>query len=131
LSNTIPWFAAEEIYANKFNALNGSLALNVRAAPFGRMPKDPKVNAERKRQTRKDEVIQNAVEGKFGQGTDWFGVNLLMAKLAVTSETVVALIVMAMNLQKQLAVHFLRFFMGIESLLMAINWRYCLLMQKI
>lgn len=37
--------------------------------------------------------IRNAVEGKFGQGKRRFGMNRIMAKLAGTSETVVALIV--------------------------------------
>jgi hypothetical protein len=54
-----------------------------------------------------------------------------MAKLAATSETVVALIVMVMNLQNLLGVHFLRFFRGIVPLLMAINGRHSLLMPKI
>ena len=32
LSNAVPWFAAEEIYANNFTAANGSPALSVRSA---------------------------------------------------------------------------------------------------
>ena len=32
LANTVPWFAAEEIYANNFTAANGSPALSVRLA---------------------------------------------------------------------------------------------------
>jgi len=32
LSDVIPWFAAEEIYANNFTAANGSPALSVRLA---------------------------------------------------------------------------------------------------
>jgi hypothetical protein len=57
--------------------------------------------------------------------------NRIMAKLAATSETVVALIVMVMNLQKLLGVHFLRYFRGIMSFLMAINGRYSLLKPKL
>ena len=32
ISNAIPWFAAEEIYANNFTASNGSPALSARSA---------------------------------------------------------------------------------------------------
>jgi len=82
--------------------------IRMSGTPLGRPPKDAEVNAERKRQIRKDEGIRNAVEGKFGQAKRRFGMNRIMAKLSGTSETVVALIVMVMNLQQLLSVHFLR-----------------------
>jgi len=122
----------DKIYRNKANRQWCKVhGIRISGVPLGRPPKDPEVNAERKRQTRKDEGIRNAVEGKFGQGKRRFGMNRIMAKLAATSETVVALIVMVMNLQKLLGVHFLRCFRGIMSLLMAINGRYSLLRPKL
>ena len=54
-----------------------------------------------------------------------------MAKLAGTSETVVALIIMVMNLQQLLTVHFLRFIERILSLLMVIKGLYGLVRPKI
>jgi len=54
-----------------------------------------------------------------------------MAKLAGTSETVVALIIMVMNLQQLLTVHFLRFIERILSLLMVIKGLYGLERPKI
>ena len=122
----------DKIYRNRANLqwCKGH-GIRLSGVPLGRPPKDPEVNAERKRQTRKDEGIRNAVEGKFGQGKRRLGMNRIMAKLAATSETVVALIVMIMNLQKLLGVHFLRCFRGIMSLLMAINGRHSLLRPKL
>ena len=122
----------DKIYRNRANLqwCKGH-GIRLSGVPLGRPPKDPEVNAERKRQTRKDEGIRNAVEGKFCQGKRWFGMNRIMAKLAATSETVVVLIVMVMNLQKLLGVHFLRCFRGIVLLLMAINGRHSLLRPKL
>jgi len=122
----------DKIYRNRANLqwCKGH-GIRISGAALGRPPKDPEVNAERKRQTRKDEGIRNAVEGKFGQGKRRFGMNRIMAKLAATSETVVALIVMVMNLQKLLGVHFLRCFKGTMSFLMAINERHSLLRPKL
>lgn len=122
----------DKIYRNRANLqwCKGH-GIRISGVLLGRPPKDPEVNAERKRQTRKDEGIRNAVEGKFGQGKRRFGMNRIMAKLAATSETVVALIVMVMNLQKLLGVHFLRCFRGIMSFLRAINGRHSLLRQKL
>jgi len=91
----------DKIYRTRANRL-WCVAQGIRmsGAPVGRPPKDPEVNADRKRQMRKDEGIRNAVEGKFGQAKRRCGLNRIMAKLVGTSETVVALIIMVMNLQK-------------------------------
>ena len=122
----------DKIYRTRANRL-WCVAQGIRmsGAPLGRPPKDPEVNAERKRQIRKDEGIRNAVEGKFGQGKRRFGMNRIMAKLAGTSETVVALIILVMNLQKLLTVHFLRFIARMLSLLMLIKGLYGLVRTKI
>lgn len=105
--------------------------IRISGVPLGRPPKDPEMNAERKRQTRKDEGIRNAVEGKFGQAKRKFGMNRIMAKLPGTSETVVMLIILVMNLQKLMGVHFLRYSELFLSLLMAKNGLYSLLRPKI
>ena len=121
----------DKIYRNRANRQWCKVhGIRMSGVPLGRPPKDPEVNAERKRQTRKDEGIRNAVEGKFGQGKRRFGMNRIMAKLAGTSETVVALIVMVMNLQKLLGVHFLRLFGCVWSFMMAKKALYSLLRPK-
>jgi hypothetical protein len=51
-----------------------------------------------KKQALEDERIRNAIEGKFGQGKRRFGLNRSMAKLDNTSETVIAITFLVMNL---------------------------------
>jgi len=55
-----------------------------------------------------DSGIRNQVEGKFGIGKIAYGLDRVMAKLKVTSETSICLAFLAMNLVKSLCV-FLRF----------------------
>lgn len=45
---------------------------------------------------------RNAVEGKFGEGKRTYGLGLTRARLRQTSETVIALQFLVMNLQKRL-----------------------------
>ena len=54
------------------------------------------------RQARQDELDRIPVEGKFGQGKRRFGLGRIMAKLADTSATVIALNILVMNLEKLL-----------------------------
>jgi len=74
--------------------------------PLGRPPKQTAENAaelkRRKRQQRQDELDRIPIEGKFGQGKRRFGLNRIMAKLAHSSETVIAIIFIVMNLEKWL-----------------------------
>ena len=57
-----------------------------------------KVSKEKKKQAAYDERIRNAIEGKFGQGKRRFSLNRVMAKLDNTSETVIAITFLVMNL---------------------------------
>ena len=56
-----------------------------------------------KRQQRQDEIDRIAVEGKFGQGKRRFTLARIMAKIAETSEAVIMVSVMVMNLEKILS----------------------------
>ncbi len=49
-----------------------------------------------------DNAARIPIEGKFGQGKRRFGMSRIMAKLAETSETVIGIIFMVMNLEKWL-----------------------------
>ena len=55
-----------------------------------------------KRQRKQDELDRNAIEGKFGQGKRRFTLNRIMAKLAETSEAVIMVSFIVMNLEKLL-----------------------------
>ncbi|MED4920332.1 transposase, partial [Weizmannia sp. CD-2023] len=52
---------------------------------------------------------RNAVESKFGEGKRKYGLGLIRARLQETSETVVALQFLIMNLERKLRVLFLKF----------------------
>ena len=56
-----------------------------------------------KRQQRQDEIDRIAVEGKFGQGKRRFTLARIMAKLAETSEAVIMVSFIVMNLEKILS----------------------------
>ena len=64
--------------------------------PLGRPPKD--LSKKVKKQAQEDERIRNEIEGKFGIGKRRFGLNRVMAKLDQTSQTVVAITFLVMNL---------------------------------
>jgi IS5 family transposase len=68
--------------------------------PLGRPPKDPVDNRERKKLARQDELDRIAVEGTFGRAKRRYSMGRLMTKLAQTSETQVAVIMLVMNLEK-------------------------------
>ena len=63
---------------------------------LGRPPKE--VSKEKKEEARSDERVRNAIEGKFGQGKRRFSLGRVMAKLPETSETVIAMNFLLMNL---------------------------------
>ena len=56
------------------------------------------ISKEEKKQVQQDEKIRNEIEGKFGQGKRKYGLNLVMAKLAKTSETKIGISFLVMNL---------------------------------
>ncbi len=75
--------------------------------PLGRPKKMTAENAkqlkQQKQQFRQDEIDRIAIEGKFGQGKRRFSLARVMAKLAGTSETVIMVAFMVMNLEKILS----------------------------
>jgi transposase, IS5 family len=58
---------------------------------------------ETRRQQRQDELDRIPIEGKFGQGKRRFTLNRIMAKLAETSETVILVSFIVMNLERILS----------------------------
>ena len=92
---------ADKIYRNREN-LRYCRDHHIRLSgpPLGRPPKEE--TADRKREARADSAERNAVEGKFGEGKRKYGLGLNRAKLANTSETVIALQVLVMNLERRL-----------------------------
>jgi transposase, IS5 family len=101
---------ADQIYRNRDNLgyckTNG---IRLSGKPLGRPPKDETFKAQRKKQERLDVAIRNAIEGKFGQGKRAYGLARILARLAITSEAVVAAAFLVMNLEHMLRVLFTLF----------------------
>jgi hypothetical protein len=88
---------ADKIYRTKANrAWCKEKGIRFSGAPLGRPPKN--VSKEMKKQARLDEGVRNCIEGKFGEGKRRFSLDRVMAKLANTAETTIAITFLVMNL---------------------------------
>ncbi len=87
----------DQIYRNKKNrAFCKEKGIRVSGVPLGRPKKN--VSKEEKKQAQHDERVRNCIEGKFGEGKRRYSLNLVMAKLPNSSETVIAITFLTMNL---------------------------------
>jgi len=99
---------ADKIYCTRENR-NYCKARGIRLSgpPLGRPKKRTDTNAadlkKEKQIQYQDELDRNAIEGKFGQGKRRFTLGLIMAKLARTSEAVISISFIVMNLEKILS----------------------------
>src|SRR5699024_9743376 len=57
-----------------------------------------------------DAAERNEIEGKFGEGKHHYGMGLISARLPETSETVIAMQLLVMNLERKLRLLFYHFF---------------------
>ena len=99
---------ADQIYRNRENRQYCKThGIRLSGLPLGRPKKVTVENAEQlrreKQQFRQDENDRIAIEGKFGQGKRRFSLSRVMAKLAGTSETVIMVAFIVMNLEKILS----------------------------
>ncbi len=99
---------ADQIYRNYDNRLYcKKYGIRLSGPPLGRPKKVTAENAEQlkreKQLHRQDEIDRIAIEGKFGQGKRRFSLARIMAKLAGTSETVIMVAFIVMNLEKILS----------------------------
>jgi len=98
---------ADQIYRTRENRRFCKMhGIRLSGPPLGR-PKqmtetNKKVLSQMRRQQRQDELDRNAIEGKFGQGKRRFTLNRIMAKLAETSESVIMVSFIVMNLERLL-----------------------------
>ncbi|MEI8185177.1 MAG: IS5 family transposase [Chlorobiaceae bacterium] len=107
---------ADKIYRTLANRMwCKERGIRLSGVPLGRPPKDIEKNRARRRQIREDEGIRNAVEGKFGQAKRRYSLSRVMARLAESSLTVVSIVFLVMNLDRLLAVPFLRLFAWLFS----------------
>ena len=80
-----------------------SRGIRLSGPPLGRPRTITEATAEQvqhdKQQAYDDAITRIAIEGKFGQGKRRFGLGRLMAKLALTSETMIQISFLVMNLE--------------------------------
>jgi IS5 family transposase len=114
---------ADKIYRNRDN-LRFCKKRNIRLSgpPLGRPSKDPKVLKEQRKQEREDTKIRNGVEGKFGEGKRFYGLGLVMTRLQDTCETVIAMQLLVLNLERKLRILLVHFFSWLFS---SQNWVLC------
>jgi cell pole-organizing protein PopZ len=98
----------DQIYRNRENrSYCKKYGIRLSGPPLGRPKKVTAENAEQlkreKQQHRQDEIDRIAIEGKFGQGKRRFSLARIMAKLAGTSEVVIMVSFIVMNLEKILS----------------------------
>ena len=102
---------ADKIYRNRDN-INFCKENHIRLSgpPLGRPTKDLELLRQQHHQERQDSSLRNAVEGKFGEGKRLYGLGRIMARLRSTSETVIAMQLLVMNLEKRLRSLFIRIY---------------------
>jgi len=94
---------ADKIYRNRENLrFCEGKGIHLHGPRLGRPNKDLKVQAAQRKQEIEEAGIRNGVEGKFGEGKRIYGLNRIMARLKETSETVIGLQFLVMNLGKRL-----------------------------
>lgn len=93
----------DQIYRTRPN-LDGCKQHGIRLSgpPLGRPSLDETHQTQLRQQAREDERIRVEVEGKFGQAKRRFGLGRVMAKLAQTAETMIAITFLVMNLEQRL-----------------------------
>lgn len=96
---------ADKIYRNKENRkFCKDRKIRLSGPKLGRPTKNEIRLKEHKQQERADEGIRSAVEGRFGVVKRKYGLDRIMTKLQGSSETVIALLFMVMNLD--VLIHF-------------------------
>ena len=118
---------ADQIYRTRENRRYcQSRGIRLSGKALGRPKKQTDANAEALKQQkalmRSDELDRIAVEGKFGQGKRRFGLSRIMAKLAQTSECMIMISFMVMNLEKMLT-KALSLGLYLYSILLGLLWR--------
>ncbi len=100
---------ADQIYRTRENRRYcKEKGIRLLGTPLGRPKKITEANASELKQQRRihrqDEIDRIAIEGKFGQGKRRFTLDRIMAKLAKTSEAVITISFIVMNLERILSI---------------------------
>lgn len=94
---------ADKIYRNRENLQYCDLrGIKLHGPKLGRPPKDKALYNEQKWMEKQEAGERNAVEGKFGEAKQRYGLGRVMTRLSVSSESVIHLIFLVTNLKKRL-----------------------------
>ena len=100
---------ADQIYRTRENRkFCKEHGIRLSGPALGRPRKDAQPWKEQRSQ-RQDTAERNAIEGKFGEGKRKYGLGRIRARLAQTSESVITLQLLVMNLERRLRVLFFLF----------------------
>jgi transposase, IS5 family len=92
---------ADQIYRTRANRKYcQERGIRLSGKPLGRPVAEEKANI--RKQAQADARVRNQIEGKFGQGKRRFSLARIMAKLAPTAETTIAITFLVMNLERLL-----------------------------
>jgi transposase, IS5 family len=95
---------ADQIYRTRDNrSWCKAHGIRLSGPPLGRPKQDPSVQDELKQQARQDEKVRVWIEGKFGQAKRRFSLARVMAKLAHTAQSAIAITFLVLNLERWLA----------------------------
>ncbi len=112
---------ADKIFRNRENLRYcKEHGIRLSGPPLGRPSKDPEVLRNQRRQERLDAKIRNQVEGKFGEGKRFYGLDKIMTRLEDSCETVIALQLLVLNLGRRLRILFVQF---LTVFFPAFQWR--------
>jgi hypothetical protein len=101
---------ADQIYRNRDNlAYCKEHHIRLSGPKLGRPPAKASIKKTEKKIERQDAKDRNAVEGKFGEGKRKYGLARIFARLKETSECVIAMQFLVMNLEHKLRVLFVQF----------------------
>jgi transposase, IS5 family len=110
---------ADQIYRTRANrSWCKARGIRLSGPPLGRPRQDSSVKAQLKQQARQDEKVRVWIEGKFGQAKRRFSLARVMAKLAHTAQTAIAITFLVLNLERWL-----------RQLLVLLFWLYALWQQ--
>jgi transposase, IS5 family len=102
---------ADKIYRNRKNiSFCKSLGIRLSGPPLGRPAKDPDLLKAQRLAERHDAKVRNRIEAVFGEGKRHYGLGRIMVRLRETSETVIAMQFLVMNLERRLRILFAHFF---------------------
>jgi transposase, IS5 family len=116
----------DQIYKTRENrAYCQSKGIRLSGPALGRPLEDAERLKAQQAICRQDEIDRIPIEGKFGQGKRRFTLARIMAKLAITSETVIMVSFMVMNLEKILSRIIFLFLFVVPNMLVK-GWRGCM-----